>query len=95
MCFGTGARSAAAETPLLTEGSYGKVLHPMYRAAVFLYLSSLLIHPHAGQLLFAALVVISFVGFIPLDEAQLLKARGDDYREYQRKVPYRVFPGIW
>lgn len=89
------SHTAAAETPLLTEGSYGKVRHPMYRAAVFLYLSSLLIHPHAGQLLFAAMVVISFVGFIPLEEAQLLKARGDDYREYRRKVPYRVFPGIW
>ena len=34
----------------------------------------------------------------PLDtfeEHQLVKARGDDYRDYMREIPYRAFRGIW
>ena len=67
----------------------------MYRAAFFLTFSSLLIHPHAGQLLFAILTSASFLGFIPFEERQLVRARGETYREYMRTTPYRVFRGIW
>ncbi len=51
----------------------------MYRALSF---SSLMIHPNAGQLLFAVMVAASFVGFITFEERQLIKNRGDEYREY-------------
>jgi protein-S-isoprenylcysteine O-methyltransferase Ste14 len=89
------SHSVGAETPLMTEGPYAQVRHPMYRAAVFLYFSSLLIHPNAGQLLFAVLVSASFLAFIPFEEHQLLKARGDAYRAYMAQTPYRVFQRIW
>ena len=89
------SHSVGAETPLMTEGPYASVRHPMYRGFVFLALSSLLIHPHAGQLLFAAMVIASFVGFVPFEERQLLAARGDEYRAYMRATPYRVMRGIW
>lgn len=89
------SHSIGAETPLMIEGPYAKVRHPMYRAAFFLTLSSLVVHPHTGQLLFAAMIAASFIGFIPIEEAQLIRARGDEYLEYKRRTPYRVFHGIW
>jgi len=89
------SHSTGAEAPLLTEGPYASVRHPMYRAFCFLAFSSLLIHFHAGQLLFAVMVMASFIGFVPFEERQLLNRRGDEYREYMKQTPYRVFRGVW
>ena len=89
------SHTVGAETPLMTEGSYAQVRHPMYRAMLFLCLSSLLIHPNSGQLLFTVLIAGTFVLFIPFEEYQLAKARGDAYRQYMKDVPYRVLKGIW
>jgi protein-S-isoprenylcysteine O-methyltransferase Ste14 len=89
------SHSADTSTPLMTEGSYARVRHPMYRGAVTYLLFSLLIHPHAGQLLFVVIIALGFVLFIPFEERGLLKARGDEYTVYMQTVRYRVFPGIW
>jgi methanethiol S-methyltransferase len=89
------AYSVGGETPLMTTGTYAQVRHPMYRAAFFLAFASLLIHPNASQLLFAALVAGSFIAFIPFEERQLLAARGEDYRAYMVQTPYRIFRGVW
>jgi len=89
------SHSAGRETPIMTQGSYASVRHPMYRAAFCISFSSLLVHPNAAQLLFAVLTSAGFLGFIPFEEGQLLRARGDEYRSYMRATPYRVFRGIW
>ncbi|HXV73109.1 MAG TPA: isoprenylcysteine carboxylmethyltransferase family protein [Sphingomonadales bacterium] len=89
------SHSVGKETPLMTEGSYASVRHPMYRGAVIYCFGSLLIHPNAAQLLFAIMVAASFVLFIPFEEHQLLKARGSEYDAYMKKTPYRIFKGLW
>jgi protein-S-isoprenylcysteine O-methyltransferase Ste14 len=89
------SHSVGAETPLMTDGPYAKIRHPMYQAAVLGFAASLLIHPNTAQLLFAIMVSASFIGFIPFEEHQLLTARGDEYRRYMAHTPYRLFPGIW
>ncbi len=89
------SHSTDAATPLMTEGSYAKVRHPMYRGALTYVGFSMLIHPHAGQLLFVLLVAAGFVLFIPFEERTLLRARGEAYRTYMAKVRYRVLPGLW
>ena len=89
------SHSTGTKTPLLSEGPYASVRHPMYRAMTALSFSSLLIHPNSGQLLFSVMVTASFLCFIPFEEYQLIKARGDDYREYMKRTPYRAFRGIW
>ncbi len=57
--------------------------------------ASLLIHPNIGQLFWALLPTATFVAFIPVEEAQLLRARGDDYRKYMERTPWRLFRGFW
>lgn len=89
------SHSADGSTPLMTEGSYASVRHPMYRGAVTYAFASLLIHPHAGQLLFAVMFSLSFILFVPFEEKALIRARGDEYLSYMSVVRYRVFRGVW
>lgn len=89
------SHTVSADTPLFTEGSYARVRHPMYRAGFLMGFVSLLIHPNAGQLLFAVMLGFSFVLFVPFEEHQLIKARGKEYKAYMKATPWRVFRGIW
>ena len=89
------SHSVGSETPLLTEGPYAQVRHPMYRAATALCFSSLLVHPNVAQLLFAVVASLGFLGFVPFEERQLLRARGEEYRAYMAVTRYRVFRGVW
>lgn len=89
------SHSLSAETPLLTEGSYASVRHPLYRGAVMMCVTSLLINPDAAQLVWAIGIALTFILFIPIEERQLLKSRGDEYRAYMEVTRYRIFRGIW
>ncbi len=83
------------QTPLLTEGQYAQVRHPMYRAAALMGLAALVVHPNAAQLLWTIMLCASFLGYIPVEEAQLLAARGNEYRRYCEQTRYRLVRGIW
>lgn len=87
--------SHGPQTPLFTEGPYAEVRHPMYRAAILAGLSTMVIHPNAAQLLWCAMIGATFILFIPVEEAQLLAARGEDYRRYCEQTPYRLFRHVW
>lgn len=87
--------SHGPETPLLTEGAYGEVRHPMYRAALLAGLCSLMLHPNLSQAFWGALIGGTLIGFLPFEEAQLLAARREDYERYRQQVPYRLFRGVW
>jgi protein-S-isoprenylcysteine O-methyltransferase Ste14 len=87
--------SHGAETPLLTEGRYAAVRHPMYQAAIWGALCSLVIHANAGQLLWCAFLGATFVGFIPIEEERLVAARGEAYQAYRRQTPWRLLRGVW
>ena len=87
--------TTGSETKLMVKGSYASVRHPMYRGAVFLGLSSLLLHPNVAQLFWIAMIGATFISFIPIEEKQLLKARGDEYRAYMEVTRYRLIKGIW
>ena len=89
------AYSHGPETPLLTEGTYASVRHPMYRSFMIYGLGSLLVHPNVAQLFWFVCLAAAFVAFIPVEEAQLIRARGDEYRAYQRQTPWRLVRGIW
>lgn len=87
--------SHGPETPLMTEGPYAEVRHPMYRGVLLAGVGALIAHPNAGQLLWTLLFGSTFIAFIPVEEAQMIAARGDDYRRYMKQTPYRLFKGVW
>lgn len=82
-------------TPLLQEGAYSEIRHPMYRSTFLMCTTAFVMHSNAAQLFWSVLIVGTLFGFIPFEETRLIEARGDEYRDYMKRVPYRIWKGIW
>ena len=79
---------------VISTGLYGIVRHPMYSATLFLFLSVPLV---LGSLYsFLIFLVYPFIiGKRIIDEEKLLEKELAGYREYKKKVKYRLIPFIW
>lgn len=79
---------------VIDKGFYGIVRHPMYTASIFLFLSIPLILGSLISfivfLIYPVLIVIRIV-----NEEKLLEKELDGYKEYKKKVRYRLIPFIW
>ena len=89
------AYSHGAETKLLTAGRYAKVRHPMYQAVIQAGLCSVIIHANLAQLYWVLMIGATFIAFVPIEEARLLAARGDEYRAYILQTPWRLVRRVW
>ena len=89
------ASSAAARShvPLQTRGVYGFVRHPVYFAWVLMVVGT----PHLTmtRLTFAVLSTTYLAIAIPFEERGLLEVFGPEYREYQKRVRWRMIPGLY
>jgi protein-S-isoprenylcysteine O-methyltransferase Ste14 len=78
---------------LSSDGLYGVVRHPIYLAWL------LLVWPAATmtgtRLAFAALSTAYLVVAIPFEERDLVATFGAEYRDYRRRVRWRLVPGIY
>jgi len=79
---------------VIDTGLYGIVRHPMYSAALLLFLSAPLI---LGSLysFFIFLIYPFLIVKRIKNEEQLLEKELDGYCEYQQKVKYRLIPFVW
>ena len=79
---------------VVDKGLYGIVRHPMYSATIFLFLSMPLIFGSLISffifLLYPVLMIIR-----TLNEEKVLINELNGYKEYTKKVKYRIFPFIW
>lgn len=79
---------------LIDTGLYAVVRHPMYSATIVMYLAIPLV---LGSLW--ALLLMSFYPFVIVkriqNEEQLLALELSGYSEYQKRVKYKIIPGIW
>lgn len=75
------------QEPLNVDGLYRWVRHPLYAGLLLIFLGYFFFLPtFASAVHLAALIAYLPVG-IYFEEHKLLHLYGDDYREYQRKVP--------
>jgi len=83
----------ATHVPLQTRGVYGFVRHPVYFAWVLMVIGT----PHMTmtRLTFAVLSTAYLAIAIPFEERGLLDVFGSEYREYQKRVRWRMIPGIY
>ena len=78
----------------LLSGPEAVVRHPLYGAALVLFVSTaLLLGSWLG--LAAVLVLGSAVIALTWMEDRQLHLTREGYADYARRVPYRLFPGIW
>lgn len=79
---------------LIDTGLYGIVRHPMYLATIFLFLSMPLI---LGSLFsFLVFLLYPFIIIKRLNnEEKILEKDLKGYKEYKKKVKYKLIPFIW
>ena len=82
------------EQKVIDTGLYGIVRHPMYTATIFLFLSMPLI---LGSVIsFIIFLVYPFIIIKRLkNEEEVLEKELKGYKEYKKKVKYRLIPFIW
>jgi len=79
---------------VIDTGLYGIVRHPMYSATIFLFLSMPLV---LGSI-YSFLIFLAYPLIIAMrikSEEEFLEKELDGYREYKRKVKYRLIPFVW
>ena len=79
---------------VVDTGLYGIVRHPMYAATVLMFCSMPLV---LGSLpAFEIFLLYPFLLVVRIrDEEELLVQELEGYRDYQRKVRYKMIPFIW
>lgn len=79
---------------VVDTGLYGIVRHPMYLATLILFLSMPLL---LGSLLafFVFLCYPVLISVRIINEEKVLEAELEGYKEYKKKVKYRLIPFIW
>ncbi len=82
-----------SDVPLHTSGLYGFVRHPIYFSWALLVFAT----PHMTmtRLVFAVVSCAYLAVAIPFEERGLLDQFGDEYRRYQRRVKWRMLPGVY
>jgi protein-S-isoprenylcysteine O-methyltransferase Ste14 len=95
------ANSYAASTvtvengqPVISSGPYAAVRHPMYTAAIILYVATPLALASWWGLAPAALLAAIIVWRL-MDEETYLARHLPGYAEYRGKVRARLIPGVW
>ena len=77
---------------LKTDGVYGLVRHPVYFGWTLLVFGA----PDmtATRLVFAVISTFYLIAAIPFEERSLIETFGPDYASYQKKVRWRMIPGL-
>ena len=85
--------SAPVHVPLETHGLYGFVRHPLYFAWLLIVFGT----PNMSMTRFVfAIVSSAYLAIaIPFEERSLIHTFGADYRTYQRRVRWRLIPGVY
>jgi len=84
---------AAGASTLEVAGPYRWVRHPIYLGWVLMVFGAPAMT--AGRLLFAAISTAYLIAAIPFEERSLVTEFGPPYQDYQRRVRWRLVPGLW
>ena len=83
-----------AGQPLVSNGLYGVVRHPMYTGALLLMICIPLALGSTWSLLLLMLV-LPVLAWRLIDEERVLRRDLPGYADYCRRVRYRLIPGVW
>lgn len=79
---------------LITTGLYSLVRHPMYFGVLIMYLPSPIALGSWWGLIPMAMIPLALV-FRIRNEEEVLKRQFPEYRNYCRRTPNRLIPGLW
>ncbi len=93
--FWTAETTVAADHRIIDHGPYGVVRHPIYTAAIAMYLGGGLAFATWWGFAAALVVVVGYVLKTRLEDGFLADQMAPAYAEYRRRVRYRLVPGVW
>jgi len=79
---------------LVTTGIYSRVRHPMYLSNILLAVGWALLFRGIHALLCVPIWTLCYVIITFFEEKGLEKEYGEEYREYRRRVPWRIIPRL-
>lgn len=92
--FWTKERSRTPGQGEIDRGPYGLVRHPIYLATIIYYTGTLLVFPTWWNIIATLLVVLVFI-YKTREEELFLAENLTGFRDYQKRIPYRLIPGVW
>jgi protein-S-isoprenylcysteine O-methyltransferase Ste14 len=96
-CLGrywSGKITIKVDHQLIRSGPYRLIRHPIYTALLSLYLGTAIVSGELHALIGWVLVLIAYLRKIRLEEKNLLKAFGEEYRSYQGES-WALLPGVF
>ena len=78
---------------LRTDGPYGITRHPIYTGMIGMLFGSLLIGGFGAWALIALVLTAFVLVKVPSEEKLMIETFGDQYRQYQQRVP-QIIPGL-
>lgn len=79
---------ARREETLMTDGVYARVRHPQYTGLFLIVFGEGIVHwPTIVSVAAFPIIVFAYTMLARKEERQMLEKFGDEYREYQRRVP--------
>ena len=79
---------------VIDAGLYGIVRHPMYTATLFMFISMpLILGSLIATIIFLIYPILIVIRII--NEEKVLLENLNGYKEYKKKVKYRLIPFIW
>ncbi len=80
---------------LKTDGFYGFVRHPSYLGALLTMVGWALVFRSIAGLLITFVMTLLLVVRVRAEEDFLVREFGDEYRQYQQRTRWRVFPFLY
>jgi protein-S-isoprenylcysteine O-methyltransferase Ste14 len=79
---------------VISTGPYAFVRHPMYTGVIPMYLCiPLALSSYIALIFFVPVVIVIILRIF--DEERLLLKDLEGYKEYTKKVKYRLIPSVW
>ncbi len=80
---------------LISTGIYGIVRHPLYMSNGLLALGMAILFKSTYAFLFSIPYTLLYLPIIHFEEKNLLEKYGEEYKEYKKKVPWRLIPKLF
>jgi protein-S-isoprenylcysteine O-methyltransferase Ste14 len=80
---------------LLTHGPYAGIRHPFYSAFLILVLGLAILFPLPETFMLVSLSVVVILIYVGREEEALKARYGKSYKEYMRRVPWKLIPRLY
>ena len=79
---------AHRENRLVTKGTYALIRHPQYTGLFMIVFGEGIVHwPTIVSVAAFPIIIVAYTMLARKEELQMIESFGDEYREYQRRVP--------